>query len=416
LRDLCDGSLIYPDEPAVGIFVIEHEEGSELNKKGLEAIMSAIPSGVVVIEKPEGRITYVNDRALLLYGVDPLGLEIEKHSTDIGLFKLDGSSYPPEELPASRALLSGEVIHNEELIIQRPSGSRIVVSASAAPLFDENDQVVAAVGIFDDITDRKEMEKQQAALSQLESELRQRLEDEIIRRTQFTRALVHELKTPLTPVLASSDLLVDELHEESLLSLARNINTAAYTLNRRIDEMLDLAKGEMGMLQPKLRPVDLGRPLKWACEEMASFAETKSQTLTLDVLPYLPSIQADEERLQQVILNLLSNACKFTPEGVRINVRAKADDARLVVEVEDNGLGIPIERQRHLFHPYHRLERDGGGSGGLGLGLALCRVLVGLHGGETWVKSTEGEGATFCFSVPLEGSSRQGENVSEMEA
>jgi PAS domain S-box-containing protein len=124
----------------------------ELYRKHLDAILAAIPLGVIIIEKRGGRITYLNERALQLYGTDPRRLEMGPR-----LFKPDGSIYPPDELPAIRALLSGETVRNEELVIQRPDGTSIFVAASAAPLFGRNGQVVAAVGILDEITQRKKM-------------------------------------------------------------------------------------------------------------------------------------------------------------------------------------------------------------------------------------------------------------------
>ncbi len=249
--------------------------------------------------------------------------------------------------------------------------------------------------------ERKEAERKLQEAYEKETRLRHDLETEMKRRVEFTRALVHELKTPLTPVLASSDLLVAELHEEPLLSLAKNINRGACALNERIDELFDLARSELGMLQLKLLPLDPLPLLQTIADDVTSLASSQEQTLFSDLPASLPPIQADEERLRQIVLNLLNNACKFTPRAGKVTLRARQKAACLVIEVEDTGPGIAEEEQQRLFQPYSRLESDRERLSGLGLGLALCKTLVELHGGQIWVESQKGKGSIFSFSVPL---------------
>ena len=254
------------------------------------------------------------------------------------------------------------------------------------------------------------------SLYEREKKLRKKLEIEMAKRTEFTRALVHELRTPLTPVMASSELMVDLLKDEPWLSIARNINRGASNLNRRIDELLDLARGEIGMLklQPKwLLPLKLIREV---VADMTQVASSRGQSLLMDLPPSLPRVWADEARLRQVMLNLLSNACKFTPEGGSITIRAKADNGNLVVEVKDTGPGVTEEEQLRLFQPYYRTERDRERLSGLGLGLALSKTLVELHKGQIWVESKRGEGAAFSFSLPLNGASQREEDTKKGEA
>jgi signal transduction histidine kinase len=258
-----------------------------------------------------------------------------------------------------------------------------------------------------DVTERKRSEEKLQELYEQERKLRQELEAEMKRRVEFTRALAHELKTPLTPVMASSELLAAELREEPLLSLARNINRGASNLNNRIDELLDLARGEIGMLQLKLELVDLPKLLREVAGDMTPVASSHGQALILELPSSLPLARADEGRTRQVVLNLLNNASKFTPDGGKIILRAREDDGNLVVEVQDTGRGISAEEQQRLFEPYHRLESDREHLSGLGLGLALCKTLVELHGGRIWVQSQAGKGSTFGFSVPLEADGKR---------
>jgi PAS domain S-box-containing protein len=253
-----------------------------------------------------------------------------------------------------------------------------------------------------DITESKQAKEELQHLYQSEKELREALEVEISKRTEFTRALVHELKTPLTPVLASSELLMEELKgaRAPLPDLVKNISQGANNLNRRVDELLDLAKSEIGTLTLDMKPVDLLQLLHEVVVYMEPIALSGKLSLESYFPPSFPLISADEDRLRQILLNLLNNAVKYTSEGGKVILRAREEENSIVVEVEDNGSGMDTEEQKRLFQPYYRLERDRERFSGLGLGLALSKMLVELHGGAMWVKSRKGEGSIFSFSIP----------------
>jgi two-component system KDP operon response regulator KdpE len=292
----------------------------------------------------------------------------------------------------------GVVIH-DEMRIWHKNGSLRTVEVVGQNLLN-NPAVKGVVTNIRDITERRQAEEQLHQLYQQEKELRQQLEEEMKRRVEFTRALAHELKTPLTSVLAAADLLVSELHEEPLQTLAKNIRQGASNLGSRIDELLDLARGEVGMLQVKLDWVDILQLLRETADSMAPLASRRGQSLVLMLPPSLPQVRADAPRLQQVVTNLINNALKFTQVGGNVKLKAKQKDSTIVVEVQDTGRGISKEDQKYLFQPYHRLQMDY--SKGLGVGLALCKMLVELQNGRIWVKSSPGKGSTFGFSLPLE--------------
>jgi PAS domain S-box-containing protein len=259
----------------------------------------------------------------------------------------------------------------------------------------------AVLGHSMDITERELAQEKLEEAYEKERKTRQELETEVQRRVEFTRALVHELKTPLTPIMSSSELLVSGLKEEPWLSVARNILRGAGNLNRRIDELLDLARGEIGMLRLRPVSVDILRLLYNVSDEMSVVASSNGQILKAELPEVLPNIWGDEDRLRQVVLNLLINATKFTPEGGTITLRARQMNGSIIVEVQDTGRGIPEEEQSRLFVAYHRQLSDLEHLSGLGLGLALSKNLVELHGGKIWVQSHEGKGSTFFFSVPI---------------
>jgi signal transduction histidine kinase len=254
------------------------------------------------------------------------------------------------------------------------------------------------------------MEQSEGELRGLYNEeraLRQTLEAEIKKRIEFTRALVHELKTPVTPVMASSELLLQKLKDEPLYGLAQNINQGANNLNRRIDELLDLARGEVGMLRLNPEPMDPRQLLQRTVDEETPVAMRNGQTLTARLPDSLPVVVADEERFRQIVLNLVNNAVKFTPPGGKIVLKARLESDKLVVEVQDTGVGISKEEQKLLFEPYRSLESEHERLSGLGLGLSLSKKLVELHGGQIWVKSEKGKGSTFGFSIPLVAAGRK---------
>lgn len=234
-----------------------------------------------------------------------------------------------------------------------------------------------------------------------EMALRKELEAEIDKRIELTRALVHELKTPLTPMIAASDILIDQAPDGPLVQLARSINRGAETLARRIDSLLDVAKGELGILEISRTETDFLDLLQKVAEDTTPLTYSRKQIFNVKLPKSLPIISADGERLRQVIVNLLDNSSKYTPEGGTITLRAGKKDDAIIIEVEDTGPGISADQQQHIFKESYHAKRESQHGKGLGLGLVLSRMLVELHGGKIWVESQEGKGSKFKFSVPL---------------
>jgi len=296
----------------------------------------------------------------------------------------------------------GKVRGQYELLASKNDGTRVIMAISAKNIEYEGKPAFSAT--IRDITMQKKAQEELEALYNAEITLRQALEEEKERKAEFTRVLVHELRTPLTSVMSSSEALLEVLTDGISRRLANNINRGAINLGNRVDDLLDLAKGDIGMLRLKLESVDLLRLIRKVTDYMDPVARSYDHSIILDLPQSLPLIQADETRLQQVMLNLLNNASKFTPSGGKITIRAGRKDSAVVVEVQDTGTGISEEQRQRLFEPYNRVENDRNILNGLGLGLALCKTLVELHGGQIWVESHLGEGSTFGFSLPLEDS------------
>ena len=232
---------------------------------------------------------------------------------------------------------------------------------------------------------------------------------------RFIDTLSHELKTPLTSIIAAAGLLAEELEvegKEPYLKLIQNITHNANTLEVRIAELLETVKTGGGGIRLKLEPLDIKSLLQGIEWQIDPLIQSKEQKLSLELPDSLPLIQGDGPRLEQTVFNLMTNASKFTPQGGSIILRARKQKADIVIEVQDSGIGIPSEEQARLFKPYSRINADRQRHPGLGLGLALAKQVVELHGGKIWVESEPGKGSTFAFSLPRQAG-QQAVNIEE---
>jgi signal transduction histidine kinase len=226
---------------------------------------------------------------------------------------------------------------------------------------------------------------------------------------RFLDTLSHELKTPLTSIIAAAGLLAEELGEagnESHLRLTQNILHNASTLETRLAELIEIIKTGNEAVQLQVEPVDIKSLLQGVSWEISPLIESKNLNISLDLPDFIPLVEGDGKKLEQVVLNLMTNAAKFTQEGGNITLRARKHDKELVIEVQDNGIGIPREEQDRLFKPYSRLNADRKLHPGLGLGLALAKQVVELHKGRIWLESEPGKGSTFAFALPLKAESK----------
>jgi len=234
-----------------------------------------------------------------------------------------------------------------------------------------------------------------------ERELAERLRAEMQWRTDFTKNLIHELKTPLTSLLATSQLLSEEEHGGKLGRLAQYVCESANSLNNRIDELHDVVKGESGKLELDLKPLNLRQLLLSLVEETRALAQQHGVLINLNLAESLPEVYADDVRVRQIVLNLLNNAFKYAPEGGQVTIKAIAKSTSMTVEVRDKGPGIAEQEQKRLFEPGYQTVFPGEHPRGLGIGLALCKLLTELQGGKIWVKSQSSKGSSFFFTLPL---------------
>jgi len=219
-------------------------------------------------------------------------------------------------------------------------------------------------------------------------------------KSEFVSLVSHEFRTALVRIQGFSEMIRDEdVTVDEAKGYATDINSEAERLNRMINDMLDLDRIEAGRLTMHMSRFHINDLLEQAVER--GRASSAQHTMTSDFDPIDPIIEADADRIAQVISNLVSNAIKYSPSGGEIHVSSRMSAGHVDVGVRDHGLGIAPDFIKRLFSRYERYEKTSGKILGTGLGLAITRQIVEMHNGKIWVDSEPGKGSEFHFTLPL---------------
>lgn len=220
-------------------------------------------------------------------------------------------------------------------------------------------------------------------------------------RDEVLAMVAHDLRNPLNVVLTSGTFLLETV--EGLESRAREqlelINRAVGHMNRLIQDLLEVAGMEAGTVSVEPQEEPVGPLLRSACSTMHRVASAKEIELTCEHEPEVPPVNADRDRIDQVLGNLIGNAVRFTPQGGRVRVGAEREGEWVRFSVTDTGVGIDAADLPHVFDRFWQAKRSR--EGGAGLGLAIARGIIAAHGGEMWVESEQGDGSTFFFTLPI---------------
>ncbi len=229
-------------------------------------------------------------------------------------------------------------------------------------------------------------------------------------------AIMHELKTSLTAIIVSAELLANELNPEEKGVLDRLIQSIIRNA-RSIDSRLSILSEAEGLLldnskfQPE--PVNVPEIIQNVITQLYPEIQSRNHTITLDIPDKLPAARADGQYLEQILLTLVGNAVKFTGDEGTINLNARKEGMSIILKVSDTGIGIPEKEQELVFQPYYQVNlskgkvprgktgNEGKMHSGQGLGLAIARLLVELHGGRIWLESKPGQGSAFYFTLPV---------------
>ncbi|HSW57229.1 MAG TPA: PAS domain S-box protein, partial [Dehalococcoidales bacterium] len=360
-------------------------------------VFASIADGIIISDL-QGKIQDCNDRALMLAGI--------AKDQMIGMNIVD-FIHPEDQLRAFENIQStifyGNMGHIQYNLV-RPDGVIIPADTIASVAKDANGAPLYLIVSFQDITGRLKMEKRILDLYEAEKKQREELQEEARMRGMFVDVLAHELRTPLTPILASGGMLRDLLEETQntlLKKLIVNITNGADTLSRRLEDLLDVARYSRGVFQLNYSPVDLKPFFENAVERFKPALDQRRQELVGTIADNLPVAEVDSSRLEQVVVNLLANASKFSYDECKIHFKAVYQEGSLTFEVQDEGIGISREEIIRLFQPYHRVEQDRQKFPGIGLGLAVSKQIVNAHGGTINVRSQPGQGSVFTVTIPL---------------
>ncbi len=373
----------------------------------LDTVISHMADGMAIFDE-HGELVRINPAGVELLGQGVVkGSLPQQRPEQYGLYTATGELFELKQLPSLRAL-KGEIVTGEIMLVRRPDREDAIIRVSCSPLTDPEGHINGAVAVFHDITQDKMVE---------------RLKDE------FLSIVSHEVRTPLTAIIGYSDLMLRGVHgslAERQGKVLKSVRANAGRLLRLINDLLDVSKLESGSMQLNSDLADIAALTTTILAQIRIVASNNGVEVH-NLLPdrRLNKVIGDEQKLQQIIENLVTNAIKFTPGGTvtvdaYLSLLAPNDpalceqepfaepppdsDARsLVVSVRDSGAGLEQGQLEHIWDRFYQADTSvKRRSGGAGLGLTIVRSLVELHGGQIWATSGgEGKGSTFSFSLPI---------------
>ena len=372
---------------------------AQVAERTLQAVMDYLPEGLAIADAPEVRLRAVSRYCgqLLHRGDEQLTSSLGDHIPRWDIYRSDGTRPQPEELPIARATLSGEVVRNEEWVVRSAEGRTITILCNAGPIIDDQGRITGGLIAWRDIDDLKRLDRERQALNDA-------LRRADKRKDEFLATLSHELRNPLAAIRTAVQILgmgaaTKEALQRSQAVIHRQVNTMALLL----DDLLDVARITQGKLALRPESVSLVEVVGAAVEGVQPMLDGKRQMLDVQLPANDVRFDADPLRITQVLMNLLTNASKYSGAGSRIEVQATVADAGLTLSVKDEGIGIPAEALATVFEMFSQLDSaHRRAEGGLGIGLALVKGLVELHGGQVAVHSDgSGLGSTFSVTLPL---------------
>lgn len=370
-------------------------------------------SGEAIISKTlEGVITSWNSSAQKLYG----------YTAEEAIGQSVSFLIPPDylqELPEIMAQVAeGKTIRDHDTTRVRKDGTHIQVSITISPIPDHKGNIIGASTIAHDITESKrltrELESKNAELLQERNRLvaaNLALEEANRARSQFLSTMSHELRTPLASIIGFAEMLLEDVIAAGWSPLQRSnlesiLSNSEHLLDL-INDVLDLAKMEAGRMVLDYSPVDVGALLGEVAEEIRSLAGSRHLFLKTQVQEGIDNLETNATKLRQILLNLLSNAFKFTEQGgvtlsARRLVLPDQETEGIAFAVQDSGIGISADVQAHIFEAFYQADMSYTRKvGGTGLGLSIVSQLTALMGGTVTVESTPGQGSTFTVTLPL---------------
>ncbi|NBG90569.1 ATP-binding protein [Pseudomonas sp. 9.1(2019)] len=336
----------------------------------LQAVLDSIDDGLLMIDQ-QGRLEHLNPVAQRQLGWDqsrlsqPLGEALMRPELDQQLLTV---------------LRGGNLERAPEDLSVDIEGEKRLLTYSLTPVSQPKGPILGAVMVLHDVTEQRAFERV---------------------RSEFVLRASHELRTPVTGMHMAFGLFMERARfdpQSRETDLLNTVNEEMQRLMQLINDLLNFSRYQNGMQKLTLAPCDLPGMLEDARTRFAARAAAKGIELQVDLQPPLPVLNADQPQLERVIDNLLDNALRHTASGGQIRLQARRHGERVIISIEDNGEGIAYGQQGRIFEPFVQVGRK---KGGAGLGLALCKEIVQLHGGRIGVYSRPGQGTQFYMALPL---------------
>ncbi len=399
-RDILCVPLISRDR-VIGVIELLNKEGGDFDPEDLERLQGIAGTVAVAIENARlhaqteaerGRLTAIlTSTADAVVATDAQGCLLLINPAAAHVFHLD----PHKEIGRPfREALTHEGLRNlferaagvdhgltEELAVEGPDGKVRTFYVNISPVRGAGGQTLGHVAAMQDITTFKELDKM---------------------KSEFVATVSHDLKTPLTAIRGFADLVAmsGSLSEQQKEFIGR-IKEVTREMAALIGDLLDLGKIEAGVEMEQV-PCDLKALAVEVVHDLEFRAQEKKIVLEMQMPEKVPAVIGDPGRLKQVLMNLVGNAIKYTPEGGHVWIRISSEDGRLLTSVQDTGIGISPHDQKQIFHKFYRVRTEETAHiEGTGLGLSIARSIVERHGGRIWVESEPGKGSTFFFTLPL---------------
>jgi NtrC-family two-component system sensor histidine kinase KinB len=336
----------------------------------LQAVLDSIDDGLLMIDR-QGQLEHLNPVAQR-----QLGWEESKLGQGLG----EALQRPELDEQLYLVLRGGTLERAPEDLSIEIDGETRLLTYSLTPVSHTKGHILGAVMVLHDVTEQRAFERV---------------------RSEFVLRASHELRTPVTGMHMAFGLLQERVHfppESRETDLLKTVNEEMQRLMQLINDLLNFSRYQNGLQKLTLAPCDVGDLLNETRQRFAESAQEQDVLVLLELQEPLPRLQADKAQLERVLDNLLDNALRHTPQSGLIRLQARRHGERLIISVEDNGEGIAYGQQARIFEPFVQVGRK---KGGAGLGLALCKEIVQLHGGRMGVYSRPGQGTQFYMALPL---------------
>lgn len=299
-------------------------------------------------------------------------------------YLVDEQTKKPLENPIDKVLKSGktETGTDRDALVDK-DGNRKPISATAAPIYKNDGTIIGSVCVLRDVSREREIDRM---------------------KTDFISSVSHELRTPLTSIMAyTATILRDEnMPEQTKREFLTIIDEESKRLKNLIESLLEISRIDSGNVEIVREAVDISVLIDQLIPTLRPLAKKKNIQLKTNVSNELGQLQADASKIQSMIMNLVNNAIKFTPEHGQVSISARRQGQEVVIEVTDTGMGIPKEDIPKIFDRFYRVHRPGRQIQGTGLGLAIVKEIVNMHAGRIEVESEPGNGTTFTVFLPLD--------------